>query len=105
LNNRDNFDPVNFFPGLEAGDYIIYIRTADDCAHFQQKVTLESLDVNNDITVVETESDCDKDNGVIELQVPVSWQGFTYALNDSTSFQTETVFDSLAPNIYVVYVR
>jgi|GEM_PF-1761390 len=29
------------FTELSEGEYIIYIRTADNCAHFQQKVTLE----------------------------------------------------------------
>jgi len=37
--------------------------------------------------------------------VPQDWVDYEYALRDTTEFQTETVFDSLSPNIYPVWVK
>jgi len=50
----DNFvnsiESQPMIPNLPAGDHIVYIRTLDNCAHFQKKVTLtqDCLEVNED---------------------------------------------------------
>ena len=109
LNDKLNFSSIDSFPNLGAGEYVINIRTADNCAHFQQKVTLEELDVLLNMTALETKPTCGEANGSIELIVPDEWEGFEYALldasRDTTAFQSEVVFDSLNAGFYVVFIK
>ena len=105
LNTKNNYSSTTEWSDLAPGDYVINIRTADNCAHFQQKVTLLDLDPNEMISVIETPTSCGQTNGVIELVVPEDWVGYEYALTDTISFQTETVFDSLSANAYPVWVK
>ena len=54
LNNMNAFEANGTFTNLGAGDYIINIRTADNCAHFRQKITLESADIMGSLSAIET---------------------------------------------------
>lgn len=104
LNNKSNFSPIDSFPKLGPGDYVINIRTSDNCSHFQQKVTLNAVDFNPNYSINTINSNCGKSNGEIEIVTPQGWENYSYAL-DTAEFQTETTFDNLNAGDYSIWIK
>ena len=105
LDINTGYSPVSKFENLPADDYIVYIRTTDNCAHFQQKVSLTTIDLNQAINLITNDASCSENNGIIELEVPQDWDDYSYAINDTINFQEELVFDSLSQGEYIVWVQ
>ncbi|MEL1244742.1 gliding motility-associated C-terminal domain-containing protein [Flavobacterium sp. DGU11] len=101
--NGGPFQTETLFDGLDPGTYTITVKNADGCTSVSSNIFINPAPVVPDAaTVTTTQPACTTPTGSITITAPIG--AFTYSLNGSP-FQTETLFDELAPGTYTVTVK
>ncbi|HEY0656739.1 MAG TPA: gliding motility-associated C-terminal domain-containing protein, partial [Chryseosolibacter sp.] len=104
--NGTTFQPSNVFNTLSAGTYSIVVRDAALCVS-----SVASIIIQNGVTITPavntTNVSCTGGDGVITIP-SVSGGGaapFTYSINNGTTFQASSTFNSVAQGVYSVVVK
>lgn len=97
-----NFQTANFFTGLAAGSYTVFVKDVNDCmATFN--ITIASTN-GPSLTTSSTASACGANTGTVTAVGTGGTGALTYSIN-GTTFQASGSFASLAPGTYTVFVR
>ncbi len=94
------FNTTGIFDGLNAGTYIIYIRSASGCTKQTGELILGSaLKI---LSIKQNRSTCNQANG--RLVVMANGDSLTYSI-DGTNFQSSNVFNQLSSGTYTITVK
>ncbi len=99
-----NYQSSQFFIGLSAGSYVVYIKDAKGCVTSQPR----SLTTPNGVVataIIADETDCNLADGSITINASGS-TGYTYYINGNPNpaGAGESVFSGLMPAIYTIKV-
>ncbi|MGB5819524.1 MAG: T9SS type B sorting domain-containing protein [Saonia sp.] len=105
--NLDQFDAINVFSDLAAGNYTVIAQDANGC-FVQREYTIEPA-TQIMVTDVSTPEICAGDeDGTISLTITGGVAPYSTALNsnsDADFIQDQTDFSSLAAGTYVIFIR
>ena len=100
--NGVDYQTSNFFGGLPAGTYTVYVRDESGC-QVTDEVTIQDIGGPEIISIEITPTSCGIFNGTVTIEatgVPV----LMYSMN-GVNFQTSNFFNNLLAGNYTVYVR
>ena len=97
------FQTANVFTGLTAGTYIVSIRDANACESSCSVEVLEPTFLSC-TTIPSDASDCNIDDGTIEVLGTGGVSAYEYSLNGG-AFQTSNFFTGLGSGAYTIIVR
>jgi gliding motility-associated-like protein len=92
-----SYQPEPVFASLIGGDYTVYVRDNNRCED-QSKTALSTPQPLPELVIRKTNAECEKDNGTIQIDIPVA-NDIIYTLNDSVTIST-TGFSRLPPGSY-----
>lgn len=95
-----NWDNQGFFPGLDVGEYLVYIRNLNGCvatmnAEISEPIPIEIIDVQG------VNTSCAEDNGIITV---TSSNPFVSYSIDGINFQEENVFTNVPFGDYKIII-
>ncbi|HMU18376.1 MAG TPA: PKD domain-containing protein [Bacteroidia bacterium] len=105
IDNGLTYQSSNVFNQLFAGNYNITVQDANGCTN-TIAVAVNNLSAPSIQTVTQTDVTCNgANNGTITLSANGGTGSLSYSIDNGTSFQTNPVFQSLAPGNYSVVVQ
>lgn len=104
-NGGISYQSDSIFSGLMPDDYDITVRDANNCAMVVGTYTIDEPEEIDIYDVSTSNVICNGDNdGTITIHVTGGTPSYEYSINGGSSYQNDSVFNSLAPGSYSIRV-
>lgn len=106
--NLDQFDVVNTFTDLAAGDYTVIAQDQNGCFELLEYTITEPSALSIETTAVLPETCVNSSDGSIEISISGGTAPYLTSLNanqDADFVSSDTLFDALPAGTHVIFVR
>lgn len=100
--NGGDFESELNFPEIDEGIYDIVVRNELGCED-EYSISIDNIPPPEIMSIVDIDTECGEDNGVIELEVEGGFGEIQYTY-DGQNFVTDGIFENMPPGDYTIFV-